>query len=119
VERVQARAAPVQRKTVPPPTPGALSPAPTSQKYRPPRSWVYAIAPVGGGLTKIGCTVDVPLRLATLQTGSPVPLVVLWRTEGDAVLEAQLHAAFAAKRRQGEWFDLGPDPIAAIKAVLG
>ncbi|MEV7342907.1 GIY-YIG nuclease family protein [Streptomyces sp. NPDC093544] len=82
-------------------------------------SVVYLIgSEAAGGMVKIGRTVDVPKRLATFQTASPARLAVLWTTPGGSALEAALHREFAHRRRNGEWFDLGPDPVSAVRDAL-
>jgi hypothetical protein len=92
--------------------------APPTLLHHMPSSWVYAIGPVGGGLTKIGHTGHVRKRLAALQYHSPVRLTILWQAHGGEKDEVRLHKAFAAQRAWGEWFDLGDDPVRAIKAAL-
>lgn len=62
----------------------------------------------GGGLIKIGKTVDLRLRLSGLQVGSPAPLEVLLVLADTGALEEQLHRRFAKARAHGEWFH--PDP---------
>jgi hypothetical protein len=81
---------------------------------------VYLVgAESGTGLVKIGTTTTaVSKRLSALQTGSPVRLTVLWTTPGGVALESRLHRIFAAYRRHGEWFDLGPDAVRAIRGAL-
>jgi hypothetical protein len=93
--------------------------APPTLQHHLQSSWVYAIGPVGGGLTKIGRAWHVSGRLASVQRMSPIPLTILWHIQGSTELEARLHATFASKRAWGEWFDLGSDPVRAIKDVLG
>lgn len=67
---------------------------------------VYFIA--GGGLVKIGRSVNVAQRLAAIQAASPVPVTVELVVAGSSRVEARLHEHFARYRRHGEWFDL-PD----------
>lgn len=79
---------------------------------------VYFIQALTGGPIKIGVTTG-PIRgrLSTLQTASPVPLVVLRETEGDYEAERDLHMALAAHRLSGEWFADHPDVRAAMIAA--
>ncbi|MFJ8855661.1 GIY-YIG nuclease family protein [Streptomyces sp. NPDC102437] len=78
------------------------------------RARVYLIGSAASTLVKIGWSDNPERRLRDLQTGSPLPLQLLAVFEGGAVVEAKLHRRFADKRRHGEWFDLGPDPVAVV-----
>lgn len=65
------------------------------------------LRPVGddGRVVKIGFTRSDPfIRLAALQTGSPLPLLIWAYMRGDVALERALHNAFAPLRSHGEWF---------------
>jgi hypothetical protein len=55
-----------------------------------------------------------------LQTGSPLPLALLWSCPGGLSLEAALHRRFATFRAQGEWFDLTSlgDPVQVIRDAV-
>jgi hypothetical protein len=64
--------------------------------------------------TKIGTTVDLRTRLATLQVGSPERLAVVGTMPGDEIEEARVHAHFRARRLHGEWFSLTPEEVAAF-----
>jgi DNA-binding transcriptional ArsR family regulator len=77
---------------------------------------VYLIGSEASTLVKIGRSIDVPGRLATLRAMSPVPLTLLWQTLGGAELEAALHRRFDARRAHGEWFDF-PDGDAVGQVV--
>lgn len=57
---------------------------------------IYFAEAVGVGLIKIGFTesLDAEVRLATLQTGSPVPLRLLGTMEGTIEEEKDLHRRF-------------------------
>lgn len=81
---------------------------------------VYVIGAEGSPLVKIGRAVDVPHRLQNLQSGSPVKLTLLGVFSGPdgRALEHSLHVELAAARRHGEWFDLGPDPLAVVNALV-
>lgn len=66
---------------------------------------------------KIGRTQDVERRLHGLKTGFPFGIEVLHAiTAFDRFrLERQLHLRFAAKRLDGEWFDLSEEEIAWVQ----
>lgn len=83
-------------------------------------STVYVIAADGVSLVKIGRAVNVAHRLQNLQSGSPVRLSLLGVFEGrdGRVLERSLHLELAPARKHGEWFDLGPDPLAVVNALV-
>jgi hypothetical protein len=66
---------------------------------------------VGADKLKIGVSIDPALlRLADLQTGSPVSLSIAWRVTcpNARQLEAALHRRYAEHRSHGEWFDAAP-----------
>lgn len=92
--------------------------APASLDERPrriSRRWVYVIGSPVVRPVKIGVSDDPEARLDDLQTGSPVPLVLLWQVHGGQRLEAALHERFAAVRTHGEWFDFGDDdPVLTV-----
>lgn len=68
---------------------------------------VYAIA--ANGLVKFGYTKNTKRRIATLQTGSPVPLYVVAIRPGTRADERAAHARFAPHRVHGEWFRVSID----------
>lgn len=79
--------------------------------------WVYLI---GSALTrpiKIGVAKNTKARLDELRVGSPVPLHLIWKTQGGRALEASLHEYFAPYRLHGEWFDFGDEDPAALVAT--
>jgi len=77
--------------------------------------WVYVIGSPVVRPVKIGVSDDPEKRLSDLQTGSPVPLVLLWQVHGGQRLEAMLHERFATYRTHGEWFDFGDDdPVLTV-----
>ncbi|MEU3363876.1 MarR family transcriptional regulator [Streptomyces pseudogriseolus] len=92
--------------------------APASLDDRPrriSRRWVYVIGSPVVRPVKIGVSDDPEARLDDLQTGSPVPLVLLWQVHGGQRLEIALHERFAAVRTHGEWFDFGDDdPVLTV-----
>lgn len=79
---------------------------------------IYAISTADpAGLVKLGFTVGAPeARLRSLQTGSPVALVLLDHVavEGQHA-ERALHVALREHRRHGEWFERGPALAALVK----
>lgn len=80
---------------------------------------IYLIGNETNTLVKVGRSVDVQGRLASLQAGSPVPLMLLWQTLGGAELETALHRWFHARRAHGEWFDFpAGDAVACVVQAL-
>jgi hypothetical protein len=79
---------------------------------------VYALGTQGSNTVKIGRTVNLEKRFASIQTMSPVPLVVLWTHPGGSDLESKLHQFFEEIRSHGEWFVFTEDPVAAIKSAV-
>jgi hypothetical protein len=78
----------------------------------------YLVGAEGSPLVKIGYTSGAPLkRLASLQTGQPMTLSLLWSVAVD--IEDELHERFADYRVRGEWFDLTPlgDPVQVVAAA--
>lgn len=63
------------------------------------------------GRIKIGWTADedAAVRLAMLQTASPVRLHLIATRPGGRCKERELHARFAHARTVGEWFDPVPE----------
>ncbi|MFJ9690356.1 GIY-YIG nuclease family protein [Streptomyces bacillaris] len=78
---------------------------------------VYVIGSPGSHFVKIGFSKTPQKRLSTLQIGSPVPLTLLATFEGGRDLETSLHRHFASRRRHGEWFELGANPLEAVGAA--
>jgi len=66
-------------------------------------SYVYAIDNNNGAI-KLGLSHNPPLRLASLQTGSPTRLSLLAFRPGTALDEQALHERFGHLRLHGEWF---------------
>jgi hypothetical protein len=76
---------------------------------------IYLIQAEGVGHIKIGFTDGDPMvRLAMLQTGSPVVLRLLGTLPGDETAEKNLHRQFASARVHGEWFK----PVAELLALV-
>jgi hypothetical protein len=67
---------------------------------------IYFIQGIDGGPVKIGYTSssDAQSRLASIQTGSPVKLIVRATLPGNVIDEAEWHRRFAEHRLSGEWF---------------
>jgi len=78
---------------------------------------IYLIEAEGVGHIKIGFTDhdDALIRLAQLQTGSPVPLRLLGTIAGDELAEKDLHRRFAASKVHNEWFL----PVPELLGLLG
>lgn len=70
-----------------------------------------------GPYFKIGRTVAVGPRMATLGIQLPHPLEVVWTASVDDMVaeERFLHEQFSGKRMNGEWFDLSDDDLATIR----
>jgi hypothetical protein len=82
------------------------------------KTWVYLIGSPQARPVKIGSSFDPDSRLADLQVGSPVPLHVLWKTQGPRALEKSLHEYFAPYRSHGGWFDFGEEePLPLVIAA--
>lgn len=77
---------------------------------------IYFIQAEGIGHIKIGFTDsdDASVRLATLQTGSPVPLRLLGTFPGLVEDEKNLHRRFASAKVHGEWFKPIPELMRLI-----
>jgi hypothetical protein len=93
-----------------PKTPAALA----GEQSAPVSGYTYIVGAIGQGVVKIGRTGGEPrTRMSTMQTGSPVPLVLL-ATLPHPRWEDVLHHHYAEQRQQGEWFTLSLDDVAAI-----
>ena len=87
-------------------------------------SGVYFIKNKYTGLVKIGCTSNIKQRYATLdglfrnQFGAPDALQIvdflLIAPRFISKVEKIAHAAFSAKRKYGEWFDISVDDIDSL-----
>ena len=77
---------------------------------------VYFIGAEAGPI-KIGVSCDPAKRLRTLQTGHPVPLMLLAVVPGGVGVERALHRKFADLRVRGEWFARSPELIAEIDSA--
>ncbi len=65
----------------------------------------YFVKGVGTDLIKIGRTTNLPTRLSTLQTGSPVKLKLIGLAEVD---EGEVKHLFRRDRVYGEWYKDSP-----------
>lgn len=81
-------------------------------------SKVYFIQAANGAI-KIGFTLDVARRLATLQNGSPERLKLLATMPGGEPEELALHERFAEFRQRGEWFAPARALVAFIRGLGG
>ena len=70
----------------------------------------------GNKRVKIGFSIQVDRRLASIQTSLPGKAKILYVTPGDTELEKRLHQLFAADRVSGEWFYYSPAIRAWIEA---
>jgi len=76
---------------------------------------IYFVQARGTLHIKIGYALDSPEnRIAVLQTGCPLELVLLATLNGDQSVERDIHAHFAADRGVGEWFILTPEMLRFI-----
>lgn len=78
--------------------------------------WVYLVGSHQARPVKIGVAKDAEARVVELQTGSPLPLHLIWKTRGGGSLERDLHERFTPYRIHGEWFDFGDENPAAVVA---
>jgi len=76
---------------------------PTAKRTVP--CFVYMIQDSGSKACKIGVSNDPINRLATLQTGFPYDLNLLWAVPGSFQEEKALHNALGDFHLRGEWFD--------------
>lgn len=81
-----------------------LSPVHSSNEYLS-RFMIYFVKAYNK-FVKIGTSVDIDSRVASLQTGSPVTLKVAAILDGSFQTESGLHALFEHVRYNGEWFRL-------------
>jgi hypothetical protein len=79
--------------------------------------YVYVLA--GGGYYKIGKTIDIDSRLDQIEPQLPfeVELVHTIETDDIDILEDELHERYAAKRTNGEWFQLSESDIKNLKRM--
>jgi hypothetical protein len=77
--------------------------------------YVYAVE--GAEQVKFGKAMDVVARFGSLQTGSPIDLVLLGFVLGPKTLEKQIHQWAAPFRRRGEWFNKSPAVMRLVEAI--
>ncbi len=92
-------------------------PTPSSSTRKAKPGYVYLIR--SGTLYKLGITTDLDKRIAQLNTGLPLGAELLWsvHTAIPKKFETDLHAYFADKRTNGEWFDLEQADIDYIRSL--
>jgi len=72
-------------------------------------AWIYFVGNRDLGIVKIGYTTKLKRRMASLRTGSPVPIKLFAVIFADASLETRLHEHFKSSRKHGEWFTISAD----------
>lgn len=77
-------------------------------------SRVYCVRAGDAPYIKIGTAHTPESRVASLQTGSPTPLILLFVLPGGKPLERHLHQALGRWRLQGEWFSLRQEALTAV-----
>jgi len=81
---------------------------------------IYFIRAATGGPIKIGYAKNLDARLATLQTGCPVRLEVIFSARCNRIVERAMHDFFKEDRLHGEWFDPSEKLMAMIaRSVSG
>lgn len=65
---------------------------------------VYFVLARAANLVKIGTSWRLPVRLAEIETMSPVRVELVGHVSGGAERERAYHQMFAAERSHGEWF---------------
>lgn len=79
--------------------------------------WIYFIQHGSDGPIKIGCAVNICVRMDALQQGNPIQLFLIGYCEGSLLTEQILHRKFARYRVKGEWFSPVPELLALIASV--
>jgi Meiotically up-regulated gene 113 len=76
---------------------------------------IYFVREEETGLIKVGCSGDVPRRIAELQASHPFQLTLIARlpVKGFFTAEKIIHRYLHDKRARGEWFHIGLDDIEA------
>lgn len=77
--------------------------------------YVYAVD--GGDSVKFGKAMDVDARFSSLQTGSPVDLVLLGSVLGPNTLEKEIHKWAKPHHKRGEWF-VKADPVLRLVELI-
>ena len=81
-------------------------------------NYVYVLKAKGQSLYKIGFTSREPTRrLQEFQPKLPFETSLKWtiQSENARQIETELHRLFSTKRKNGEWFELSPEDLEAIK----
>ena len=81
------------------------------------KSWVYFIQGGPERLIKIGVTETPMTRLANMQGGCPVELVLVACVSGDLSAEQKLHNKFKKSRAHHEWFWPTSDLVDFIRGI--
>lgn len=110
---------PEPRESAPEPKRRMVVTLPYPPRPKPDAGFVYFIGELTAGPIKIGSSTNVHSRLRSLQTGSPVDLVVLahFPTEDRFGDEHSLHEEFRHLRQRGEWFRRGDDLMEHIEWI--
>lgn len=80
-------------------------------------TFIYFIAPIGGGHIKIGCSYEPINRLDTLMSWSPYRLEILATARGTTRDERAIHGAFIQHWSHSEWFRSAPEIYALINEI--
>ena len=78
---------------------------------------IYAIRAGDSGPIKFGVAKNPLRRLATLQTGSPVPLKLLVAVDVHEEKEKLIHQYLRAERERGEWFSPTEKTLGLLDAM--
>ena len=68
-------------------------------------SYVYFLAPIGGGRIKIGSSVQPTRRLVAIASWSPVPLEIVTTAPGTGRDEMHIHGLLKEAWSHSEWFE--------------
>lgn len=80
---------------------------------------VYFLQAMFSGLVKIGIASNVAGRVASIQSGSPEPIVFIHSIPANKYFERFLHGLFEPVRSHGEWFYPHWSIYAVIDGLLG
>lgn len=81
-----------------------------------PPVFTYILTSTEHSYIKIGSSKTPEFRLASLQTGTPFRLKIVWCWPVD--VERELHHVFAIRRVLGEWFDMPVDEAIRTAAMI-
>lgn len=79
------------------------------------RGYVYFVQAGTVGPIKIGTSVSVKDRVASIQVHCPERLFVLGVIRGGIIIEQAMHRRFAAHRLHHEWFEPNPHIFAFLR----